>query len=50
MIKDMTENPIILQLIKFTIPLIRGTLFWLTYNASDSGYLVYQRNVYGAVS
>lgn len=36
MTKDMTEGPIIPQLTKFTIPLILGNLFQLTYNAADS--------------
>ena len=33
---DMTEGKIIPQLTKFTIPLVLGNLFQLTYNAADS--------------
>lgn len=36
MTKDMTQGSIIPQLTKFTIPLILGNLFQLTYNAADS--------------
>lgn len=36
MAKDMTKGAITPQLIKFTIPLILGNLFQLTYNAADS--------------
>lgn len=36
MTKDMTEGPIIPQLTAFTIPLVLGNLFQLTYNAADS--------------
>ena len=36
MAKDMTQGRIIPQLTKFTIPLILGNLFQLTYNAADS--------------
>lgn len=33
---NMTSGPIFSQLIRFTIPLILGNLFQLTYNAADS--------------
>ena len=36
MTTDMTKGPIIPQLTQFTIPLILGNLFQLTYNAADS--------------
>lgn len=36
MIKDMTSGAITPLLIKFTIPLVLGNLFQLTYNAADS--------------
>ena len=36
MTNDMTEGKIIPQLTCFTIPLILGNLFQLTYNAADS--------------
>ena len=36
MTKDMTEGRIIPQLTGFTIPLVLGNLFQLTYNAADS--------------
>lgn len=36
MTKDLTEGKITPQLIRFTIPLILGNLFQLTYNAVDS--------------
>lgn len=36
MTTDMTKGSIIPQLTKFTIPLILGNLFQLTYNAADS--------------
>lgn len=36
MTKDMTEGRIIPQLTEFTIPLVLGNLFQLTYNAADS--------------
>ena len=36
MAKDMTKGTITSQLILFTIPLILGNLFQLTYNAADS--------------
>ena len=36
MTTDMTEGKIIPQLTGFTIPLILGNLFQLTYNAADS--------------
>ena len=36
MAKDMTKGNITAQLIQFTIPLILGNLFQLTYNAADS--------------
>lgn len=36
MAKDMTKGRIMPQLITFTIPLILGNLFQLTYNAADS--------------
>lgn len=36
MSKDMTQGKITSQLILFTIPLILGNLFQLTYNAADS--------------
>lgn len=36
MAKDMTKGKITSQLILFTIPLILGNLFQLTYNAADS--------------
>ncbi len=36
MAKDMTKGQITSQLILFTIPLILGNLFQLTYNAADS--------------
>ena len=34
--KDLTEGKITPQLVKFTIPLVLGNLFQLTYNAVDS--------------
>ena len=34
--KDMTEGKIALPLVAFTIPLVLGNLFQLTYNAADS--------------
>ena len=36
MATDMTKGPIIPQLTEFTIPLVLGNLFQLTYNAADS--------------
>ncbi len=36
MTKDMTEGSIVRHLITYTIPLILGNLFQLTYNAVDS--------------
>ena len=33
---DMTEGKIIPQLTAFTIPLVLGNIFQLTYNAADS--------------
>lgn len=36
MTTDMTKGPIIPQLTAFTIPLVLGNLFQLTYNAADS--------------
>lgn len=36
MIKDMTKGNIPRQLIGFSIPLVLGNLFQLTYNAVDS--------------
>ena len=36
MTTDMTEGRIIPQLTEFTIPLVLGNLFQLTYNAADS--------------
>ena len=36
MAKDMTKGNITSQLISFTIPLVLGNLFQLTYNAADS--------------
>ena len=36
MTKDMTKGRIIPQLTEFTIPLVLGNLFQLTYNAADS--------------
>ena len=36
MTTDMTEGKIIPQLTAFTIPLVLGNLFQLTYNAADS--------------
>ena len=36
MTTDMTKGPIIPQLTEFTIPLVLGNLFQLTYNAADS--------------
>ena len=36
MTNDMTRGRILPQLISFTIPLVLGTLFQLTYNAADS--------------
>lgn len=36
MATDMTKGSILPQLIKFTIPLVLGNLFQLTYNAADS--------------
>lgn len=36
MTTDMTKGPIISQLTEFTIPLVLGNLFQLTYNAADS--------------
>ena len=36
MTKDLTEGKITPILIKFTIPLVLGNLFQLTYNAVDS--------------
>ena len=36
MTKDMTSGAITPLLIKFTIPLVLGNLFQLTYNAADS--------------
>lgn len=41
--KDMTKGKITLPLIAFTVPLVLGNLFQLTYNAADSvivGYFV----------
>ena len=34
--KDMTEGKIALPLVAFTVPLVLGNLFQLTYNAVDS--------------
>ena len=57
MTTDMTEGRIIPQLTEFTIPLVLGNLFQLTYNAADSvivgkcdeyGDTFYQRDVYGS--
>lgn len=36
MTNDMTRGRILPQLISFTIPLVLGNLFQLTYNAADS--------------
>ena len=36
MTQDMTKGKIMPMLIRFTIPLILGNLFQLTYNAVDS--------------
>ena len=36
MAKDMTEGRITPLLLEFTIPLVLGNLFQLTYNAADS--------------
>ena len=36
MTKDMTTGKIMPLLVKFTIPLVLGNLFQLTYNAVDS--------------
>ena len=36
MTTDMTRGPILRQLTEFTIPLVLGNLFQLTYNAADS--------------
>ena len=36
MTKDMTTGAITPLLVKFTIPLVLGNLFQLTYNAADS--------------
>ena len=36
MAKDITTGKITPQLVKFTIPLVLGNLFQLTYNAVDS--------------
>lgn len=36
MTKDMTSGKITPLLINFTIPLVLGNLFQLTYNAADS--------------
>ena len=33
---DMTQGKILLPLVSFTIPLVLGNLFQLTYNAADS--------------
>ena len=33
---DMTQGKILLRLVSFTIPLVLGNLFQLTYNAADS--------------
>lgn len=33
---DMTEGPVFLPLVEFTIPLVLGNLFQLAYNAADS--------------
>ena len=35
MTKDMTTGPITPLLVNFTIPLVLGNLFQLTYNAVD---------------
>ena len=34
--RDMTEGKIALPLVEFTVPLVLGNLFQLTYNAVDS--------------
>ena len=36
MVKDMTEGNILRHLVSYSIPLILGNLFQLTYNAVDS--------------
>ena len=36
---DMTQGKILLPLVSFTIPLVLGNLFQLTYNAADSSLL-----------
>ncbi|OUQ37728.1 MATE family efflux transporter [Faecalibacterium sp. An122] len=36
MTQNMTSGPITLQLVRFTVPLVLGNLFQLTYNAADS--------------
>ena len=36
MTKDMTTGPITPLLVNFTVPLVLGNLFQLTYNAVDS--------------
>lgn len=36
---DMTKGPVIPQLTEFTIPLVLGNLFQLTYNAADSFFV-----------
>ena len=36
MTKDMTTGKIMPMLVQFTVPLVLGNLFQLTYNAADS--------------
>ena len=54
---DMTRGKILLPLVSFTIPLVLGNLFQLTYNAGSSGNFhadyeysdsADQRNVHGS--
>ena len=41
MTNDMTKGAITPLLIRFTIPLVLGNLFQLTYNAADSLSLIH---------
>ena len=45
MTKDMTTGPITPLLVNFTVPLVLGNLFQLTYNAVDSIIVVTSHNL-----
>ena len=44
MTKDMTTGKIMPMLVQFTVPLVLGNLFQLTYNAVDRAILLEKRH------